>query len=259
MSAYGPKKPAVDRKSATGTSLAQIKATVKAKAVGGGMSSTAPHKGERVSPGRRRSFAERRQRAKIAIDHGFRNLVVGLFAAGGALERKDVKEVKPKEQKKPLAEAPDLNKLVDAAIALVQKGASSDLEAKLTEIRKAILIFGIPDTSNSSDGLRCKTYKLLLGVDRVDADEYLQMVEKKQSEKYTKTKDDAFRTFKGDEVARARITDAQLVRFLNAFTHRYTPSFTYLQVRLPCVCVCLRSLLRSACLHASLFWFTRRA
>ena len=65
--------------------------------------------------------------------------------------------------------------------------------------------------------LRGKIWKILLGVYRVSASEYLKYVSKRKSKFYDKIKNDGFRTLRTDEKFKQKVTDNMIVRLLNAF------------------------------------------
>lgn len=53
----------------------------------------------------------------------------------------------------------------------------------------------------------------------VDVDEYISYVSRGQSLWYAKIRNDTFRTFPGDAKFKARVSEASMVRVLNAFCH----------------------------------------
>lgn len=60
-------------------------------------------------------------------------------------------------------------------------------------------------------------WKLLLGIDSLPAQEYLDLVAKSQSVAHEKIRNDTFRTLTTDTGFRERVHEEQLIRVLNAF------------------------------------------
>jgi len=100
--------------------------------------------------------------------------------------------------------------------------SEKELNIALNKLRNMIYEFGLPDGSeimmNSyTASLRGKIWKILLGVYRVSASEYLKYVGKRKSKFYEKIKNDGFRTLRTDEKFKQKVTDNMIVRLLNAF------------------------------------------
>ena len=64
---------------------------------------------------------------------------------------------------------------------------------------------------------RGKLWKVLLGVTRVDAQEYIELVGKKKSGQYDKIRSDSFRTFPQSKVFRDAVSENSIIRLLNSF------------------------------------------
>lgn len=79
--------------------------------------------------------------------------------------------------------------------------------------------------------IRARTWKVLLGVGRLDAARYSSLVGKGEHARYgLKIRNDTFRTFKNCKAFEAAVPEARIVRVLNAFVHSYeNDEFTYVQ------------------------------
>ncbi|ORY39587.1 TBC-domain-containing protein [Rhizoclosmatium globosum] len=96
------------------------------------------------------------------------------------------------------------------------------MRANLRTLRHLILTQGIPHspTPLPPQDLRCRIWKLLLGVYKTSADEYVALVSKGPSPVFDKIKNDAFRTLMGDKGFGKVVEEGMLVRVLNAFAWR---------------------------------------
>jgi len=102
-----------------------------------------------------------------------------------------------------------------------------NLDKNLYELRKLILLEGLPLeteeeqrlTSKSMCTLRGKIWKILLRVPSVDANKYIQYVQKGPCKQYQKIRNDTFRTFKTNLGFQKRVPEERLIRVLNAFIH----------------------------------------
>ena len=86
--------------------------------------------------------------------------------------------------------------------------------------------------------MRGKVWKILLGIYKVSAQEYISLVEKGPCPVYDKIKDDTFRTLATDKKFIAKVDEDVLSRVLNAFVWKMKAkpssrlmniSFTYVQ------------------------------
>ncbi|KAJ3230717.1 hypothetical protein HDU81_004287 [Chytriomyces hyalinus] len=108
---------------------------------------------------------------------------------------------------------------------LASKNASEkSMRVTLRTLRHLILTQGIPNSNSaaggSPQGLRHRVWKLLLGVYKTSADEYLGLVAKGPSSVFDKVKNDAFRTLMGDVSFGKVVDEGMIIRVLNAFAWR---------------------------------------
>lgn len=80
--------------------------------------------------------------------------------------------------------------------------------------------------------IRGLVWKALLGVDKVDASHYLELVKRGPSAQYEKVRSDSFRTFPKDKQFQALVPENAIIRLLNTFVHDNFEEkrFRYLQV-----------------------------
>jgi cell cycle arrest protein BUB2 len=96
-----------------------------------------------------------------------------------------------------------------------------ELRESLRVLRRMILVYGLPESRTLLDSkiatLRGKIWKVLLGVYKVSALEYIKIVEKGPCEVMDKIQNDTFRTCATDKQFVDRVSHDMLSRVLNAF------------------------------------------
>jgi hypothetical protein len=99
---------------------------------------------------------------------------------------------------------------------------------KLTEVRRQIVVYGLPEETPEERKalvqagectLRGSIWKFLLGVERVDAERYLNLVSRGPSYACESILSDTFRTFPQDVAFQSSVQESMLVRLLNAFVN----------------------------------------
>ena len=117
---------------------------------------------------------------------------------------------------------------------IIQRGLTEqNIEPLVNELRKLILLEGLPphkfDPIRSETGLstRAMVWKILVGVQDLDINQYLSLVEKgpcpkiydekRKATLYDKIRNDTHRTFKTDENYHMVVPEEKLIRVLNAF------------------------------------------
>jgi len=101
-----------------------------------------------------------------------------------------------------------------------------NLDKNLNELRKMILLEGLPPETeeeqrkyDSEGTLRGRIWKILLRTRYLDANKYIELVEKGSASLYQKIRHDTFRTFKTNQEFKKRVPEEKLIRILNAFNH----------------------------------------
>lgn len=101
--------------------------------------------------------------------------------------------------------------------ALLAKGPpAGDQVAGLEELRRAILLDGIPANSEGMSELRIYIWLILLNAPPLRTETYLDLVRQGASPAYAKIRNDTFRTLTTDPLFRRRVTENSLTRVLNA-------------------------------------------
>ncbi|KAJ9119075.1 hypothetical protein QFC22_003566 [Naganishia vaughanmartiniae] len=98
--------------------------------------------------------------------------------------------------------------------------SSSDISDNLKRLRRLVLTQGIPDdpVDNANEtGIRGRVWKLLLRIDQVSAEDYLQWVDMGPSEVSAKIRNDTFRTLATDLSFKGKVREDMLIRLLEAF------------------------------------------
>jgi len=101
--------------------------------------------------------------------------------------------------------------------ALLQRGPlNGDPVTGLDELRRVVLLDGIPSNSDGMSELRIYTWLIFLNAPPLRTDTYLDLVRQGASPAYAKIRNDTFRTLTTDPLFRRRVTENSLTRVLNA-------------------------------------------
>ncbi|GAM37807.1 hypothetical protein TCE0_033f08039 [Talaromyces pinophilus] len=101
--------------------------------------------------------------------------------------------------------------------ALLRDGpADGRLLETLQELRLMVLSNRVDADSDGMSTYRIYLWLALLGVPPLPTDEYLNLVHRGRSPAYTKIRNDTFRTLATDPLFKRRVTEASLIRLLNA-------------------------------------------
>jgi cell cycle arrest protein BUB2 len=98
----------------------------------------------------------------------------------------------------------------------LQKGSIADLD----ELRRIVLIDGIPSNADGMSELRIYIWLVLLNSPPLRTKAYLDLVGQGASPAYGKIRDDTFRTLTTDPLFRRRVSENSLTRVLNAVAWR---------------------------------------
>ncbi|SMQ51134.1 unnamed protein product [Zymoseptoria tritici ST99CH_1A5] len=101
--------------------------------------------------------------------------------------------------------------------SILHKGpAAGDHNAGLEDLRRAILLDGIPSNSEGMSELRIYTWLILLNAPPLPHTSYADLVAQGASPVYAKIRADTHRTLTTDPLFRRRVTENSLTRVLNA-------------------------------------------
>ncbi|KAK3986689.1 mitotic check point protein BUB2 [Cladorrhinum sp. PSN332] len=93
---------------------------------------------------------------------------------------------------------------------------NGDVEGALESTRLKILDQGIKADSDGMSSLRIYVWLLLLDAPILETDTYLALIHRGASPAYSKIRNDTFRTLTTDPLFRRRVSEASLIRLLNA-------------------------------------------
>ncbi|KXL46529.1 hypothetical protein M433DRAFT_74335 [Acidomyces richmondensis BFW] len=93
---------------------------------------------------------------------------------------------------------------------------NGDVVAGLDELRRTVLLDGIPSNSDGMSELRVYVWLILLNAPPLRTNTYLDLVRQGASPAYAKIRNDTFRTLTTDPLFRRRVTENSLTRVLNA-------------------------------------------
>ncbi|PGH16067.1 hypothetical protein AJ79_02047 [Helicocarpus griseus UAMH5409] len=101
--------------------------------------------------------------------------------------------------------------------ALLREGPPADnIAAGLQELRYLVLSSRVDSDSDGMSPHRIYLWLALLNIAPLPTDEYLSLVHRGRSPAYTKIRNDTFRTLATDPLFKRRVTEASLIRLLNA-------------------------------------------
>ncbi|OJJ47900.1 hypothetical protein ASPZODRAFT_1807146 [Penicilliopsis zonata CBS 506.65] len=86
----------------------------------------------------------------------------------------------------------------------------------LKELRYLVLSTGVEADGDGMSGYRIYLWLVLLEVPPLPTDEYLSLIHRGRSPAYAKIRNDTFRTLATDPLFKRRVTEASLIRLLNA-------------------------------------------
>ncbi|KAK0618440.1 rab-GTPase-TBC domain-containing protein [Bombardia bombarda] len=93
---------------------------------------------------------------------------------------------------------------------------NGDVEGALESARYKILDLGIKSDSDGMSSLRIYVWLVLLNAPVLETDAYLALIHRGPSPAYSKIRNDTFRTLTTDPLFRRRVSEASLIRLLNA-------------------------------------------
>ncbi|KAK0657481.1 rab-GTPase-TBC domain-containing protein [Cercophora newfieldiana] len=97
-----------------------------------------------------------------------------------------------------------------------------DVEGALESTRFKVLDQGIKTDSDGMSSLRIYVWLILLNAPVLETDAYLALIHRGASPAYSKIRNDTFRTLTTDPLFRRRVSEASLIRLLNAIAWRLT-------------------------------------
>ncbi|KAI0263799.1 TBC-domain-containing protein [Gloeopeniophorella convolvens] len=116
------------------------------------------------------------------------------------------------------ATAHTFNKILSQPKSSSKTRTTEDVEESVKKLRRLILIEGIP--SKADPTLRYRIWKILLRVNELSAETFLEYVARGPCEVREKIRNDTFRTLATDRGFKERVREDMLVRLLDAFVWR---------------------------------------
>ncbi|MCJ1420076.1 hypothetical protein MMC32_006433 [Xylographa parallela] len=99
---------------------------------------------------------------------------------------------------------------------LVRQGPKGDLSGSLASLRRSVLLDGLVADSDGMSQLRIYIWLILLNAPPFRTDAYLSLIHRGASPAYAKIRNDTFRTLATDPLFKRRVSEASLIRLLNA-------------------------------------------
>ncbi|PPQ89500.1 hypothetical protein CVT25_012172 [Psilocybe cyanescens] len=116
------------------------------------------------------------------------------------------------------ATAHSFNKLLSQPKAVSKSRATGELDDGVKKLRRMILVEGIPSAIDPT--LRPRIWKILLRVNELPTDIYLDYISRGPCQVREKIRNDTFRTLATDKGFKERVREDMLVRLLDAFVWR---------------------------------------
>jgi hypothetical protein len=109
--------------------------------------------------------------------------------------------------------------VIDSFTQIIESKNSTEAELRtsLKKLRLLCLKQGIPDVQTRHGSLRSCVWKILLGVYRIDAVEYISLVQKGPCPVWEKIQNDVFRTLATDVDFTRNVTNEMISRLLHSF------------------------------------------
>ncbi|KAH0565186.1 hypothetical protein GP486_001432, partial [Trichoglossum hirsutum] len=113
--------------------------------------------------------------------------------------------------------APGLIRKATTLEAMLREGPPvGDIMGGLRDLRFLVLTDGVVSDSDGMSSLRIYIWLILLSAPPLETDAYLALVHRGPSPAYSKIRNDTFRTLATDPLFRRRVSEASLIRLLNA-------------------------------------------
>ncbi|SLM40052.1 mitotic check point protein [Lasallia pustulata] len=100
--------------------------------------------------------------------------------------------------------------------SLVKAGPKGDLVGNLDELRYLVLTDAVDADIDGMSALRIYIWLILLNAPPIASDAYLDLIHRGPSPAYSKIRNDTFRTLATDPLFKRRVSEASLIRLLNA-------------------------------------------
>ncbi|KAL8862861.1 MAG: hypothetical protein Q9178_000803 [Gyalolechia marmorata] len=99
---------------------------------------------------------------------------------------------------------------------LVRQGPQGDVPAELSRLRHLVLCEGLYADSDGMSQIRIYIWLILLNAPAISTDSYLDLIRRGASPAYSKIRNDTFRTLATNPLFKRRVSEASLIRLLNA-------------------------------------------
>ncbi|KAL8677962.1 MAG: hypothetical protein Q9186_005660 [Xanthomendoza sp. 1 TL-2023] len=99
---------------------------------------------------------------------------------------------------------------------LVRQGPQGDVPSELSRLRHLVLCEGLYADSDGMSQIRIYIWLILLNAPAIGTDSYLELIRRGASPAYSKIRNDTFRTLATNPLFKRRVSEASLIRLLNA-------------------------------------------
>ncbi|KAL8818245.1 MAG: hypothetical protein Q9223_003087 [Gallowayella weberi] len=99
---------------------------------------------------------------------------------------------------------------------LVRQGPQGDVPTELSRLRHLVLCEGLYADSDGMSQIRIYIWLILLNAPAIGTDSYLELIRRGASPAYSKIRNDTFRTLATNPLFKRRVSEASLIRLLNA-------------------------------------------
>ncbi|KAL8737894.1 MAG: hypothetical protein Q9181_001266 [Wetmoreana brouardii] len=99
---------------------------------------------------------------------------------------------------------------------MIRQGPQGDVPTELAKLRHLVLCDGLYADSDGMSQIRIYIWLILLNAPAISTDSYLDLVRRGASPAYSKIRNDTFRTLATNPLFKRRVSEASLIRLLNA-------------------------------------------
>jgi cell cycle arrest protein BUB2 len=132
------------------------------------------------------------------------------------------------DEKKTKMNDHQLKQTYEKLLSSSQNISDRELKQSIKQLRLLVSKYGLPEIlkKEGSNTLRCRVWKIFLGVYKINAQEYCHLIENGATDLHEKIKNDTFRTMPTSKEFTELVDEDMLSRVLNAFVWKTRGNIT---------------------------------